>query len=211
MLVVLLCLVFGLASAHIGAFLANPDPSNRQRLAVFALLCGLAWRPVIDAGKQYASIRTGNQEVNTTRQVLENTLKAAPNSVNQGQAELASLASEIGVQAERVLTVTNAATAGEEPKASAAKTVSTAVETLSDQAIKVDAPLESVDALFKVGMASTRVRNNDLRELSYKKLDFLAANAANPQVKERAKELALRLNVPGPAKTPFGGGKPANP
>lgn len=101
--------VFGATAAFFGAFLANTAPEPASRALLFALLCGFAWHPVLDAGRAYAArlpeakverqAAQGEEALDHAIQVLANAgpeaRKPAADQVLQSASRLAATAGKL--------------------------------------------------------------------------------------------------------------------
>jgi hypothetical protein len=97
-------IILGMTAAVIGVFLANTDRKNLAHLLGFAVLCGVFWKPVLEAGQAYLG-RLENfkaeREAPAAEQTLTQELKTlqsqppTPATIQKTQAAVQQLAALI--------------------------------------------------------------------------------------------------------------------
>ncbi len=180
---------FGVMAAFVGAFLSNTKEDDLKRFAVFSLLCGMAWKPVLDGGQRYVEGFTQTQKLKDASQAL----RQSSDDLEKAKApeESAKKVSDLGGKTVELLKDTANLAVATPPQESAAA-IDGALKTLSTEGAKA-APDASVDALQKIGDKAVLLRHPTWLQKTINSLDAVALNAKDPASQARAKKASAEF------------------
>jgi hypothetical protein len=185
----LVFIFFGVMAAFVGVFLSNTKEDDLKRFAVFSLLCGMAWKPVLDGGQRYIEGFTQTQKLKDASQAL----KQSSDDIGKPQApeESAKKVSDLGGKTVELLKDTANLSAATPPKESAAA-IDGALTTLGTEGAK-SAPEASVDALTKIGEKAVLMRHSTWLKKTITSLDAVAVNAKDASTQAKARKASAEF------------------
>jgi hypothetical protein len=200
----------GAVAAAIGVYLLTASDPTSMRTYVFALVCGLVWQPIIDAGKRLATnaavsskvedvnasadqivreVDNGGNvaaQINNTVPNVKDALQATPSVQDAGKQAAIARSSEKAINA-----IYRAAP--KDPDASLK-----ALSTISLEASRSGQPAVAVQALQgvrNIGFAAAEGRNDALADSATKSLQQISSQTSNETVKTAAENSATSIEL----------------
>ena len=186
-LIVLVHIFFGAMAAFIGPFLANTKENEPRRFLIFCLLCGMAWRPMLDAGQNWVVNSVKTDKVRNLRQDLE--VITQPSSFPDRTPEMTA---EVAQRAEALLQATETLPSQSERQASN-RAVRKAMDSLMKSTENPASTEMPVEALRNLHQTAVRTDQADLARQALVSLDQISKRGATPELREQARLTLLQI------------------
>ncbi|HEV2351318.1 MAG TPA: hypothetical protein VG028_15885 [Terriglobia bacterium] len=187
-------LLLGSGAAGIGVYvLANTDLTQVGRAVFFALLCGIGFRPVFKAGSNFlsgtlsqAQAQSQSSEVQlNTQQLSQAVATQAPRQVQAAVQKTGDTTASLVQQSASVL--------DEDLKAELLANSAKAVDGIAAAVSK--APNDSVESLYKIGLAAKQANQTKLTLHVLDSLRQVENSSAGPAIKDKAREYASKIQT----------------
>ena len=181
-------IVFGAAAAGIGVYvLANTDMTNLGRGLFFALLCGIFFKPVMQAGYGFVVGAVSQAQAQSSASTVEHASTTLASALQSAQpAPQAQVKAQVQQASGATVTLVQQAAGISDPdlKQKLDNSSATAIRTIANAAPA--APQESVESLLKIGDAAKKNGNTSvtlnvlsaLKQIETNARDSTAAAAA---------------------------------
>lgn len=187
-LIVLVHAFFGSMAAFVGPFLANTkEHEPKKHFLIFCLLCGMAWRPMLDAGQSWVVNGIKTDKVRDLRQDLDAITHAGP-ATDRGPERTA----EVAQRAEALLQATGTLPSQGERQATDIA-VRKAMDTLAESTENPTSTAMPVEALRTLHQAAVRTEQSGLARQALVSLEQVAKRGATPELREQAQRTVLQL------------------
>jgi len=187
-------MLLGGGAAGVGVFvLANTDIRHRGRALFFALLCGVSFKPVWQAGSNFvtgavsqaqAQSQLSELQANTSR-LNESVQSGSVEDLQRAVQETAGATSALLSQAEQVPDA--------ELKERLQEGSVQAIDTIAAATSK--APEASLDSLYKIGIAARERNQTTLARHVIDSLNKIESSNPDPSVAKKAREAAADIQA----------------
>lgn len=208
--IVLVLMFVGALAAAFGVYLLTASDLNAIRTYIFAVVCGLAWQPMIQSAIQIASNATatsrttqvGNQVAQikaaanggTPQQIssaVENTALAVNHALTYSTnvTDAAKKAEMLDSSKEAINEIQSSATKAPDASVNALKTISLTAANSGDSAVAIHA----IETLHTIGSEATRNNNRAVTEKVQQSLAAVAAESKDTTIRAAAKSAASQF------------------
>jgi hypothetical protein len=188
-------LLLGAGAAGIGVYvLANTDLQQVGRAVFFALLCGVFFKPVWQAGSDFIGGAFAQSKATSTAGELNSSARDLHKAVTSAPEQQVQSAVQQTGQKTTDLIQQTADVKDAELKSKLEKKSAEAVETIAAAAPK--APDASVDSLERIGQVAKKTNQNAITVNVLSSLHQIETSSTDPRVVAKAREAANQLRKP---------------
>lgn len=182
---------FGIISAFIGPFLANTKEDEPLRFAIFCMLCGMSWKPVLDAGQHYIKGYNQVESAITDSGDLRGDSSALKGT--QSAQDASRFVDKVSGKTIALIEKNSNLPVATPPKESG-EAIRDAITTLGTKGIVVS-PDASIKALTDIGQKTISSKNENLFNSTVQSLETAAATTQDPNVKAKIWVAANKLKL----------------
>jgi len=187
----------GAIAALIGVYFLTASDTTAVRTYIFALLCGVAWDPMINSGVQIVT----NAAVKSQTDDLGNKVQQMKDATKTGDVTaILNNSTDVADAAKRTEIVDKSRQAIGELQTSAAKAPESSVDALKNITLAADKSgqsavgIDAIQTLDTIAGDAVRSKNVPLSQRIRTSLDYVVNNSNNPAIQSAAKLTLGELN-----------------
>lgn len=181
--------VLGSGAALVGVYILTASDFKETRTYVFAMLCGMAFQPVLNAGVNFATNLSATQASAAVDQDAEQ-LRSSARTASTAQVQAA-----VTSATPNVIRVVNALP-GVQDAGKQRELVNSSTAAVSALAVaSAKAPNDSVDALSKIAQQSIAVNQGQVTTAAIQSLEQVGTQTKQPEIRSRVSDSLKQLSL----------------
>lgn len=181
-------LILGGVAALIGVYLVTASDLTQKKTLIFAILCGIAWKPIIDGGLQIVN----NFQAVQTATSLEAHAGALGAAMKSGTTSDAAV--KVEETAQRVVQVVEKAAGTETPGVADSLNQSAVVAIEALGRAQESAPEATISSLQQIAQTASAPNQRPVRETAVQELRRIRESAATESTRMQAGQALERIS-----------------